>query len=45
MPDSFQIHGITEKHQWKNLDGDHIRYRKLEGEAIVLALLAGGVRN
>jgi len=45
MPDSFQIHGITEKHQEKNLNGDHILYQVVDAENLVVALLADGVSN
>lgn len=45
MPDSFQIHGITEKYQEKNLNGDHILYQIVDAENLVVALLADGVSN
>lgn len=45
MPDSFQIHGITEKHQEKSLNGDHILYQIVDAENLVVALLADGVSN
>ena len=45
MPDSFQIHGITEKHQEKSLNGDHILYQIVDAENLAIALLADGVSN
>jgi len=43
--DGFDIFGITEKHQEKKQNGDHIQYEVIEAENIVVALLADGVSN
>jgi len=47
MPDteSFEIFGITEKHREKKHNGDHILYRVIQDENLVVALLADGVSN
>ena len=45
MGKAFQIHGITEKYREKSRNGDHILYREIEQEGIVLALAADGVSN
>jgi len=45
MEKAFQIHGITEKYREKSRNGDHILYREIEQEGIVLALVADGVSN
>lgn len=45
MGKAFQIHGITEKYREKSRNGDHILYREIEQEGIVLALVADGVSN
>ena len=43
--DCFEIFGITEKHQEKKRNGDHILYQVIEAENLVVALLADGVSN
>ncbi len=42
---SFAIFGITEKHQEKKWNGDHILYHVIKAENLVVALLADGVSN
>ena len=45
MSKSIQIAGITEKFHEKDRNGDHILYRVIPEENLVVALLADGVSN